>query len=440
MLQTKQEISESVDKVLADPQFKFWDIHTHLFPPQATSLVRFGIDELLNYHYSYRQLLGFRRDVTPDQFWQLSLQQRADLCWETYFAKPKNSGINAVPVSEGLRAISTILLGLGLDPNAEDLRETRNFFANVDSFEYHDRILASAGISNVIGTNNPFDELELEFYQSKSDWHPAFGAALRLDDLVLNPEQSLKFLSGRFGCDVAENLSNETIKAARSFCVDWITGDWLPHVHYVGISFPPDFAWNDDTDLRLKVLEQVVIPACVETDTSMFLMPEPVRKLEPTMKNAGDYLGKMDSVAFGRFCQRHPNVDIWVSPLNFSSQYEMSALTCVLPHLKPWSTWWYTHQPSLTHDLCDMRIEMHGENSWLFNSDARVLEHLYSKWTHFKQEFSPIATKQLTRVVESGYQLDENSIRDWIRTMFDPRKINRNEWATALEETFGESG
>jgi len=437
-LRSAREITESVQEILSDDAFQLWDIHTHLFPPQATSLVRLGVDELLNYHYSYRQFLGLRRDITPQQFWQLPIQQRADLCWETYFAKPKNTQINAMPVSEGLRAISTILSGLGLDPNAKDLREARAFFAGVDSFEYHDRLLKMAGISNVIGTNNPFDETELAFYESKSDWHPAFGAALRLDDLVLNPKDTLQFMRDRFGCDVSEDLNEATIAAARKFCVEWITGSHLPKVHYVGISFPPDFGWNDESDLRLKVLEQIVIPACAETGTSMFLMPEPVRQLEPTMKNAGDYLGKMDSVAFGRFCQRHPDVDIWVSPLNFSSQYEMSALTCVLPHVKPWSTWWYTHQPTLTHDLCDMRIEMHGENSWLFNSDARVLEHLYSKWTHFKQEFVPIASKHLTRVVESGYQLDKNSISAWIKTLFDPRKINRSDWHSALRETFGE--
>ena len=437
-MQTSQEISEIVQEVLSDPSFKFWDIHTHLFPPQATSLVRLGIDELLNYHYSYRQLLGLRRDITPKQFWQLPLQRRADLCWETYFAKPQNSTINAIPVSEGFRAISTILNALGLDANAKDLREARDFFANVDSTDYHDRILAMAGISNVIGTNNPFDETELEFYQSKSDWHPAFSSALRLDDLVLNPKHAFRIMRERFGCNVSDDQSESTITAARTFCVDWIKGEQLPNVYYVGISFPPDFPWNDESDLRLKVLEQIVIPACAETGTSMFLMPEPVRKLEPAMHNAGDYLGKMDSVAFGRFCQRHPEVDIWVSPLNFSSQYEMSALTCVLPHVKPWSTWWYTHQPTLTRQLCDMRIEMHGENSWLFNSDARVLEHLYSKWIHFKQEFIPIATKQLARVVESGYKLEKKVVSDWIATLFDPRKIRRSDWESALRDSFGD--
>ncbi len=435
-LRSSQEIRDTVQLILDDSDFRFWDIHTHLFPPQASQLVRYGIDELLNYHYAYRQVLGFRRDLAPAEYWKLDKQTRADICWETYFAKPESSTIGALPVSEGFRAISTILSGLGLDPNAKDLREARNFFASVDPLEYHDRILDLAGISNVVGTNNPFDETELQFYQSDVPWHESFSAALRLDDLVLNPKFAFEFMQTHFQIDVSPTLSESTIRNAREFCVQWLTGDNLPKVHYVGISFPPDFPWQSKTDPRLMILEQVVIPSCVETGISLFLMPEPVRGLEPAMQNAGDYVGKMNSVEFGRFAQRHGDVDIWVSPLNFSSQYEMSALTCVLPHVSPWSTWWYNHQPGLTQQLSNMRIEMHGENSWLFNSDARVLEHLFSKWQHFKQEFVEISAKQMSRVADSGYKIDEQSIRNWIKTLFDPRRINRTQWDEALRETF----
>ena len=341
-----------------------------------------------------------------------------------------------MPVSEGLRAISTILSGLGLDPNAPNLDEARSFFAQVDVCDYHNQILESSAVSRVIGTNNPFDETELDFYRSKTQWHPNFSAALRLDDLVLHPESAFQYIRDHFDLPLADGLCDSTVSLLRKFCVEWIQGDYLPEVYYVGISFPPDFQWLDSSDARLQVLEKVVIPACVETGKSLFLMPEPVRGLEPVMKNAGDYVGKMNSVDFGRFCQRHPEVDLWVSPLNFSSQFEVSVLSCVLPHVKPWSTWWYCHQPSLTHNISDLRLEMHGENSWLFNSDARVLEHLYSKWVHFKQEFEVIAARQLSRVAESGYHLDKESVSNWVKTLFDPRKINRESWESALKNSF----
>ena len=93
-----QTLPQVISKTLNDPDFLLWDIHTHLFPPQAAELVRFGIDELLNYHYAYRQLLGFRRDITPEQFWKLPADRRADLSWETYFSQPADSIIHAMPV------------------------------------------------------------------------------------------------------------------------------------------------------------------------------------------------------------------------------------------------------------------------------------------------------------------------------------------------------
>ena len=435
-LENEHSIQCALKSLLEDPNFKFWDIHTHLFPPQATALIRFGIDELLNYHYSYRQFLGFRRDITPSKFFKLPMEKRSDLVWETYFAKPESSDVYPIPVSEGLRAISTILSGLGLDPNAANLDEARSFFAQIDVYDYHTHLLELAGVSRVIGTNNPFDKKELDFYRTKSEWHPGFSAALRLDDLVLNPPRAFQYIRDQFELPIADDLGESTISLGRQFCVDWLQGDYLPEVKYVGISFPPDFEWLDECDTRLQVLEKIVIPACEETGTSLFFMPEPVRGLEPEMRNAGDYLGKMNSVDFGRFCQRHPEVDLWVSPLNFSSQFEMSALSCVLPHVKPWSTWWYCHQPSLTHDISNLRIEMHGENSWLFNSDARVLEHLFSKWQHFKREFQIIATKQLTRVVESGFRLTGQDVAKWISTLFDPRKIRRSDWQNCLDGNY----
>ena len=255
----QQTLPQTIAKILNDPEFLFWDIHTHLFPPQATELVRCGIDELLNYHYAYRQLIGFRRDITVEQFWKLPAEKRADLCWETYFAQPADSTVHALPVSEGFRAVSTILSGLGLDPNAPDLCEARSFFASVDLMEYHDRILKLAGISNVIGTNNPFDPVELSFYQSGQPWHPNFSAALRLDDLVLNPGGAFEFMREHFDLDVSQELSESTISATRKFCVEWMTGDQLPNVNYVGISFPPDFAWEDTNDPQTKVLELSLI-------------------------------------------------------------------------------------------------------------------------------------------------------------------------------------
>lgn len=70
----------------------------------------------------------------------------------------------------------------------------------------------------------------------------------------------------------------------------------LPNVRYIGISFPPDFPWNKKKDIRVKILEKVVLEVCKEIGVPVFFMPEPIRGLNPEASNAGDYLGKMDFV------------------------------------------------------------------------------------------------------------------------------------------------
>lgn len=435
---TNKNLETIVSEIASETIFP--DIHTHLFTPSADGLWLSGIIELLRYHYAYREHLGWRRDIAIDTFWKLSEREQADQVWYTHFVKKGDSSV--LPVSEGMRAILTILQAFGLDPNAVTLDDAVQFFSEQDPYAHTSKVLELAGVSTVIGTNNPFDKAELKFYRSGREWHPAFRSALRLDDLVLNYKDACLVLKNVLDYeDVSSDLNRSSLLQMRQFLSDWIVGrpqksSRLPNVSYVGISFPPDFPWLETSDPRVRILEEVVIPSCAEYGISLFLMPEPVRGLEPAMRNAGDYLGKMDSVSFGRFAQKHSEVDIWVSPLNFSSQYEMSALSCVLPHVKPWSTWWYNHQPGLTKQLLDMRIEMNGSNSFLFNSDARVLEHLISKWRHFRAELTVVLHTQVSRLIDTGYEVSKRDISNWVNTMFDERRLSRDSWHDVLQKEY----
>jgi hypothetical protein len=432
---TKRTSSAAIKRIL---KAMWWpDKHTHLFTPGAgKNLVLYGILKLLNYHYCYREFFSWRRDITPKQFWKLSELKRAVLVWETFFANDPSRELYQLPGSEGMRAVCTILTGLGQDPNEMSLDNAIEFFDGLDVLDHHDHILKLAKVTEVTGTNNPFDRTELEFYQSGAEWHPAFSSALRLDDLVLYPKAAFKYLRKVLDYDTSSDFGKKSFNEARRFVRDWLTGGILPRVRYVGTSFPPDFAWNKRKDIRLRVLEDVVLKVCKEVGVPVFFMPEPIRGLNPDASNAGDYLGKMDSVAYGHFVHRHQDVDIWTSPLNFSSQYEVSALGCVEPHQNPWSTWWYNHQPDLTQRLTRMRMEMAGLNSWFFNSDARVLEHLYSKWEHWRQELETILIDYVGRVIDSGYTVTEEGIEAHVKTMFDTRRLNSGEWRGALASAF----
>jgi hypothetical protein len=77
-------IAEVVEETLAVTPFI--DIHTHLFAPSFGDLGLWGIDELLTYHYLEAELFRFT-SVSPDRYFALNKQQKADLIWQTLFVE-----------------------------------------------------------------------------------------------------------------------------------------------------------------------------------------------------------------------------------------------------------------------------------------------------------------------------------------------------------------
>ena len=61
-----------------------YDIHTHLYDPVFGSLLLWGVDELLTYHYLVAEVL--RADPTSyEDFWKMPKTQQADLVWQRLF-------------------------------------------------------------------------------------------------------------------------------------------------------------------------------------------------------------------------------------------------------------------------------------------------------------------------------------------------------------------
>src|SRR3981189_715457 len=113
-----EQIRRAVEEVLESTLFI--DIHTHLFSPAFGKLGLWGIDELLTYHYLEAEF--FRSsDRTPEQYWKLSKQERADAIWRTLFVE--NS-----PISEATRGIIAVLQAFDLPADSSALEEARVFF------------------------------------------------------------------------------------------------------------------------------------------------------------------------------------------------------------------------------------------------------------------------------------------------------------------------
>lgn len=425
----------------------FSDVHTHLFPPQAGKLFLSGIHELFKYHYVQREVLRYRRDISATQFFEMEDDTRTRMVWSTFFAPSATSQYGTMPVSEGMRAILTILDAFGQDVNAKTPDQAIDFFASRDPQKHFEEILRLAGLSSVVGTNDPFNLDELTFYKDHRNlWHPGVQTALRLDTLVLKPEQAALFANEHFGLgiSIADGLNASNIAKWKRFVRAILESNLnretlygicnLPNPLYVGISFPPDFSWVESSDNpRLKMLEEVIIPVCAELGKPIFPMLGPIRGVVPKMRNAGDTMGQVNLTGFPEFLARHPEVDFYVTTLDRSTQAQLHAYCCSMVHVIVWSCWWFQHQPGTIVDLTNDRYETLGFTFSPFNSDARVPEQLISKWIHFRQDYEGILFTQWSRLIRIGYRFKEADMRRAIRTQFSLKKLNRRSWIQDLQ-------
>ena len=406
------------DVVLAHPQ-RLPDIHTHLFTPAAGALCLGGIDELLVYHYNARTFLGANPSIDPNAFAALPLTERADRIWQWGF-------VETDPLDEGRRGVLTVLRALGIDVNARTLAEARTYFRDVDPATHLDNVLARAGVTEVVCTNDPFNEQERAFYLSGHEWDPRFSAALRLDTLLLNWPTACQALSGQLGYGSLSPIltAQSTTKGLRQFLVDWVTR--LPRTRYMGFSLPPDFCWRGTSERDNTIttlLTTIVFPMAIELGLPIFVMPEPIRQVTPAWGPGGDVVGQCDPAQLVAMAAQNPNVRFWFTPLNFASQHAFSVMTCGLPNVMVWGVWWFNLVPGLTKIITAMRIELNGPNFWPFNSDARVLEQLIYKWSHFRAILADVLTAEYTRLFASGRQVTSEGIARTVAAYFDSARL-----------------
>jgi hypothetical protein len=132
-------LSARVERILAATPVH--DIHTHLYDPAFSSLLSWGIDEQLTYHYlvseSFRQM-----DVPFDRFWSASKTEQADFIWNALFVEHS-------PVSEACRGVLTTLNALGIEPRKHDLASLRKWFAAWKPADFVERVLSLANVASI---------------------------------------------------------------------------------------------------------------------------------------------------------------------------------------------------------------------------------------------------------------------------------------------------
>jgi hypothetical protein len=389
-------------------------MHTHLFAPEFEGLNLSGIDELLTYHYLIAETFRSAR-VSYEEFWQLSKAEQADLVWRTLF-------VENAPVSEAARGVVTVLDAFGLDTAAPDLSEARDFFRGQDAAAHLGRVLELSGVSDVVMTNDPFDEQEARVWESGASLNGRFHAALRMDGLLNDWERSASALAAR-GYEVDRGMFGGTAEEVRRFLDVWIE---RMRPLYMAVSLPDDFDYPAG-DARDRLIREVVLPTAREHGLSFALMIGVRRGVNPALRAAGDGVGRASISAVERLCAENPEVRFLTTFLSRENQHELCVSARKFQNLLPFGCWWFLNNPSIIKEITRERLEMLGASFVAQHSDARVLEQLIYKWRHSRRCIADALTESYERLLESGRavtraeverdaaRLFDGNFREWVR-------------------------
>jgi hypothetical protein len=389
-------MSERVERVLR--QTPVHDIHTHLYDPAFGSLLLWGIDDLLVYHYLVSE--GFRQfDIPYDRFWAASKTEQADWIWRALF-------LDHSPLSEACRGVLTVLHSLGLSPRQSDLGKLRKWFAEQKPDAYVERVLKSANVASICMTNSPFDDEERPLWESGFSRDPRFRAALRIDPLLVDWPRSAARLRA-WGYDVTPERSQRTVSEVRRFLADWTR---RIQSTYCMVSLPPGFTYPADTDTAWLIRE-AVLPHGREHGQPFALMLGVKRAVNPALKLAGDGVGRSNLDALQNLCAENPDNRFLVTVLSRESQHETVVLARKFRNLHPFGCWWFTNTPQLIEEITTLRLELLGTSFTPQHSDARVLDQLIYKWDHTRRILARCLTRKYTELAASGWEILESDIQ-----------------------------
>ncbi len=382
-----------------------FDMHTHLFPPAFTGMMRWGIDDLLTYHYLAAELMR-SADVRPDQFQQMPPSARADLVWDTLF-------VRNTPLSEATRGVIAVLSALGLDPSAPDLREARDFFRGVKLPDHVTGVLERARVEGVVMTNDPFDSQEVRVWESGPVPDGRFRTALRIDTLLNDwPTARERLTAAGYAAAVTPDAAS--ILQARRFVDAWVA---RIAPLYMAVSLGDDFAWPAEGS-RGRLLRDVVLPACRDHGLPLAMMIGVRRSVNPALQDAGDALGRADVTGLHRICAEYPDNRFLVTMLSRENQHELCVAARKFSNLMPFGCWWFLNNPSIVSEITRERLEMLGTSFIAQHSDARVLEQLLYKWAHARREVAHALADQYVRLLENGRRVTVAEVRRDVSRLF----------------------
>lgn len=405
-LATKTDLQQSLNQIIDETSII--DIHTHIYDTNFKSLLLWGIDELLTYHYLVAELFRMRYDLNVDEFWAMSKTKQAELIWETLF-------IQNSPVSEACRGVVTVLSRLGIkNIRTQKLDDIRKFFSQYAIKDYVNRVFELANVKEVVMTNDPFDDLERPVWLENPKIDPRFKAALRIDPILMQWEQNACPRLKSWGYAVETDLSKNTLAEIRRFLSEWIE---RMQALYMAVSLPPTFYFPEEST-RGTIIKECILPVCREKQIPFAMMIGVKKLINPTLKLAGDGVGKADLNAVENLVRMYPKNKFLVTLLSRENQHELCILGRKFGNLMIFGCWWFLNDPSIIEEMTRERLELLGLSFIPQHSDARVLDQLIYKWHHSKMLFKNILLDKYHDLLLSGWPATPEEISRDIQNLF----------------------
>lgn len=423
----RDQLATQVNRIVEEtPVF---DIHTHLYDPAFGSLLLHGIDELLTYHYLVAELFRFA-EIPIESFWKLTKTAQADLIWKHLFA-------DRSPLSESCRGVLTTLHQLGLDVGKKELPKIRKWYAEQTPEALVEQCLCIAKVDRLCMTNSPFDPQERKTWQKGFVRDSRFVSALRIDPILDWQKVSRQIAAEGFS--VQTDLNPSTFVGLRRFLDHWTQ---TFKARYLMLSLPPSFqypAWDmrlgrirwsqpswsqvvpsflRKSDLTTTLLDEVIIPHCIEKGLPLALMLGAQRAVNPQLRLAGDGMRRADLSALEHLCQRHPKAKFLCTVLSKENQHELCVLARKFPNLHLFGCWWFSNIPCVIDEITRLRFELLGLSITPQHSDARVLDQLIYKWEHSRKIVANILIDKYADLECAGWKVDEETIRGDVRELF----------------------
>ena len=376
-----------------------FDLHTHLFPPQHEGYFLLGFKNLLNYHYLIAELLT-STNINASTFYSYNDEKKASLIWNELFEK-------RTPVSEACSGVLSILKELKIELNKKSFLSICDEYDN--KIQSDKKIFDLSNVSSLVMTNNPFDLDEWSLFNN-SDWDKKiYLASLRLDDLILNYEETFKKAK-----DQTSNQEKSTIIAYLEKCY------FQSNPVYAAVSLNlatfnkilDDSMWRD----ILVWLENKNLP--------LSLMLGVRRAVNKDFGLAGDGIGDINLKELSTLCTSFPRNKFLVTCLSLNDQHELTVLARKHPNLRIFGFWWFMNQPTIIKQILKMRIDMLGFSFIPQHSDARVSDQLIYKWNHFKKILHPILLEYYQDLLDKNFPISENILQRDINNLLSGNAKN----------------